>query len=175
MKRKLLITLLSAFAFAGSLQAAADYLLEIDGVKGESVDEAHKGTIDVLSWSWGMSNTTSTGTGGAGVGKVSFQDFHFTTKGGKASPQLMLACATGKHIAKAVLYVRKSGGDRPQEYYKITMSDVLVSSFQQSGQSGGTSSEPNDSVRLYFNAIKLEHTDDAGEVTESTATIIAPQ
>lgn len=175
MKRKLLITLLSAFAFAGSLQAAADYLLEIDGVKGESVDDAHKGTIDVLSWSWGMSNTTSTGTGGAGVGKVSFQDFHFTTKGGKASPQLMLACATGKHIPKAILYVRKSGGDRPLDYYKITMSDVLVSSFQQSGQGGGTSSQPDDSVKLYFTSIKIEHTDDSGEVTEGTSTILAPQ
>lgn len=169
MKRKLLVTLLSALAFAGSLQAASDYLLEIDGIKGESVDEAHKGSIEVMSWSWGMSAATSV-TGGGGVGKVSLQDFHFVTKGGKASPQLMLACATGKHIAKATLHVRKSGPDRPQEYIKITLEDILISSFQQSGNSGGSSSVPYDAVQIFFNTIKFEHTDDAGEVTTGGST-----
>jgi type VI secretion system secreted protein Hcp len=168
MKRKLLVTLLSVLAFAGSLQAASDYLLEIDGIKGESADEAHKGSIEIMSWSWGMSAATST-TGGGGVGKVSLQDFHFVTKGGKASPQLMLACATGKHIAKATLHVRKSGSERPVDYYKITLEDVLVSSFQQSGNTGGTSSEPNDAVQLFFNTIKVEHTDDAGQVISGVA------
>ncbi len=175
MKRKLLATLLSTLVFAGSLQAASDYLLEIDGIKGESKDEVHKDSIEILSWSWGMSNTSSTGSGGAGSGKVSFQDFHFVAKGGKASPQLMLACATGKHIPKAVLYGRKAGDDRRQDYYKITLEDVMISSFQQSGNGGGTSTEPDDAVKLFFSTIKVEHTDDAGEVTEGTATRIAPQ
>lgn len=170
MKRKLLVTLLSVLAFAGSLQAASDYLLEIDGIKGESADEVHRGSIEIASWSWGISNTPAVSGGGATVGKVSFQDFHFTAKGGKASPQLMLACATGKHIAKATLHVRKSGGDRPVEYYKITLEDVLVSSFQQNGNSGGTSSDPNDAVQLFFNTITVEHTDDAGRITAGAAT-----
>ena len=170
MKRKLLVAIVSALAFAGSLQAASDYLLEIDGIKGESKDEVHKDSIEIMSWSWGASNPISMSGGGAGTGKVSFQDFHFTAKGGKASPQLMLACATGKHIAKATLHVRKSGGDRPVEYYKITLSDVFVSSFQQAGSSGGTSSEPNDAVQLFFNTIAVEHTDEAGAVTTGEAT-----
>lgn len=175
MKRKLLVTLLSALAFAGSLQAASDYLLELDGVKGESKDEVHKGSIEIMSWSWGVSNSSSTSGGGGGVGKVSLQDFHFVAKGGKASPQLMLACATGKHIPKAVLYGRKAGDDRRQDYYKITLEDVMISSFQQSGNAAGTDTAPDDSVKLFFSTIKVEHTDDAGEVTEGTATRLSPQ
>jgi len=29
--------------------------LELEGVKGESVDKVHKGKIDILSWNWGLS------------------------------------------------------------------------------------------------------------------------
>ena len=34
---------------------AVDIFLDIDGIKGESKDDKHPETIDVLSWSWGMS------------------------------------------------------------------------------------------------------------------------
>ena len=88
MKRSLLLSLFSTFLFAGSLTAASDYLLEIDGIKGESTDDRHRGTIEIQSFSWGMSNSgTTTVGGGFGFGKVNIQDFNFTTKLSKASPQ----------------------------------------------------------------------------------------
>src|SRR5438270_6686608 len=108
---------------------ASDYLLEIDGIKGESSDNKHPGTIEIDSFSWGATNSGAMSAGGGGgAGKVSFQDLHFTTKVNKSSPLLMLACASGQHIKKAVLYVRKQGGDQ-QEYYTITLADVLVTSY----------------------------------------------
>ena len=57
------------------------------------------------------------------------QDFHFVMKSNKASPLLMLACATGKHIKKATLTCRKAGGEQ-QEFLEIKFTDLLVSSFQ---------------------------------------------
>ena len=112
---------------------ASDYLLEIDGIKGESNDSKHPGTIEVDSFSWGETNAGSHGSGGGGgAGKVNFQDLHFTTSVNKSSPLLALACATGQHIKKAVLFVRKQGGDQ-QEFYTITMEDLLVSSYQSGG------------------------------------------
>jgi type VI secretion system secreted protein Hcp len=135
---------------------ASDYLLEIDGIKGESNDDKHKGTIEVESFSWGETNTGAHATGGGGgAGKVSYQDFHFTTSVNKSSPILALACATGQHIKKAVLFVRKQGGDQ-QEYYTITMEDLLVSSYQSGGHSGGHS-VPADQVSLNFTKIKFEY------------------
>ena len=41
--------------------AASDYLLELDGIKGESRDDVHKGTIEIASWSLGASNPASVG------------------------------------------------------------------------------------------------------------------
>lgn len=39
-------------------------------------------------------------------GKVSMQEFHFTSKGDKSSPNLMGPCATGKHFPTATITVR---------------------------------------------------------------------
>src|SRR5688500_17748659 len=91
--------------------AEVDYFLKINGSPGESVDAKHKGEIDVLGFSWGVSQTGTMGYGGGGgAGKASFQDFHFTMPTSKASPKVMLACATGQHIDEAILYCRKAGG-----------------------------------------------------------------
>src|SRR5262245_33118469 len=111
--------------------AAVDYLLEIDGIKGESGDSKLPGTIEIESFSWGATNSGSHSTGGGGgAGKVVYQDIHFVTGVNKSSPALMLACASGQHIKKAVLHVRKQGGTQ-EEYYTLTMTDLLVSSFQE--------------------------------------------
>jgi type VI secretion system secreted protein Hcp len=136
--------------------AAVDYLLEIDGIKGESLDKKFPGTIEIDSFSWGATNTGahSTGTGG-GAGKVSYQDIHFTTSVNKSSPLLMLACASGQHIKKAVLHVRKQGGDQ-QEYYTIAMEDLLVSSYQSGGHGSG-SSVPTDQFSMNFTKIKFSY------------------
>jgi type VI secretion system secreted protein Hcp len=135
---------------------ASDYLLMIDGVKGESGDHKHAGEIEIDSFSWGCTNSGShSGGSGGGAGKVSFQDVHFTTKVNLSSPVLMLRCCTGEHIKKAVLTVRKQGKDQ-QEYYKITLEDILVSSYQSGGHEGGDS-RPTDQFSLNFTKIKFEY------------------
>ncbi len=133
----------------------SDYLLVIDGVQGESQDSKHKGAIEIESFSWGATNSGSFYYGsGGGTGKVSFQDFHFTMKVNKASPNLMVACATGKHLKKVVLYARKStGAGGQQEYVTITMEDALVSSYSVGGHNGGDSI-PMDQISLNFAKIE---------------------
>jgi type VI secretion system secreted protein Hcp len=132
--------------------AQADYFLKIEGIDGESVDEKHKGEIEILSFSWGVSQTSTQGAGsGGGSGKASFQDFHFVTHVGKASPKLFLACAQGEHFKKATLTVRKAG-DRPLEYLKLNLEDVLISSYQTGGSDGGDD-VPVDQMSLNFSKI----------------------
>lgn len=134
---------------------AVDYFLKIDGVDGESTDKAHKGEIDVMSWSWGESNSGSSAAGGGGgAGKVSMQDFHFVMQFNKASPKLILACATGEHVKEATLVCRKAGGDQ-QEYMKIKMSDLIISSYQTGGSAGDVI--PVDQIALNFSKIEVEY------------------
>ena len=135
---------------------ASDFLLEIDGIKGESKDKTHKDTIEVDSFSWGVNNAGShASNAGGGAGKASFQDIHFTASVGKASTNLALSCASGKHIKKAVLFVRKQG-ETQQDYYTLTLEDLLVSSYQ-SGDHAGGSSIPTDQFSLNYAKIKFEY------------------
>jgi len=137
---------------------ATDYLLEIEGIKGESQDEKHKEKIEIHSFSWGVSNSSNVGTGGGGgTGKASFTDLSFNKQMDKASPLLFKAAATGEHIKKAVLIARKAGGKGGQiEYLTITLTDVMVSSYQMGGSSGD-SSIPLDMVSLRATDIKLDY------------------
>jgi type VI secretion system secreted protein Hcp len=130
---------------------AVDFFLKIDGIDGESQDAKHKGEIDVASWSWGATNSGSSSLlGGGGSGKVSMADFHFTMPHNSASAKLMQACATGEHIKKTVFIARKAGKDQ-QEFLKIVLTDVLISSYQ----TGGTQEIPIDQISINFS--KIEH------------------
>lgn len=136
---------------------ASDYLLELDGIKGESQDSKHKECIEIDSFSWGCTNTGSMGRGsGGGTGKVSFQDMHFTKQTDKSTPVLVQAACTNKAVKKAVLYARKASQGGQVEYYKITLQDSIVSSYQSSGNAGD-SSVPSDSFTLNFTKFKLEY------------------
>jgi len=81
---------------------AVDIFIKIDGIPGESTDRDHRDEIEASSYSWGETNTGAHAfAGGGGAGRVSMQDLHFTTTVSKASPSLMLHCATGQHIKNA--------------------------------------------------------------------------
>lgn len=136
--------------------AAVDYFLKIEGIEGESADAKHKGEIDLDSWSWGESQggTMSFG-GGGGAGKVQMQDFHFTMKVNKATPKLIIACASGEHIKKATLTCRKAGKEQ-QEFLKYVFTDVLVSSYQTGGASNG-GVIPTDQIAFNYGKMEVEY------------------
>lgn len=135
--------------------AVVDYFLKIDGIDGESTDSKHKNSIDVQSWSWGETNTgDAANRGGMGAGKVSMQDFHFVMHVNKATPKLMEACASGQHIKTAELTCRKAGKEQ-QEYYKIKLSDLIVSSYQGGGSQGEV--VPVDQISLNFSKLEIEY------------------
>ncbi len=146
--------------------AQVDYFLKIDGIEGESADSKHGKEIDILSWSWGESNSgSSSHGGGGGAGKVVMQDFHFTMEINKASPKLLLACASGKHIASAGLTCRKAGGEQ-QEYLKIKFTDLLISSFQTGGSAGAV--VPVDQISFNFSKIEYEYSPQTAKGTVAT-------
>ncbi len=154
---------------------AQDMFLKIDDIKGESSDHAHKGEIDVLSWSWGATQSGSAHVGGgAGSGKVHVQDLTVTRHTDRATPVLFGMCASGKHIKQAVLTIRKAG-EKPLEYIKVTMSNCIVTSISFGGAGDGEKQTEN--LSLNFGSVKYEYTpqkaDGSGEAVVTTGWDIA--
>ena len=141
---------------------AVDMFIKIDTVDGESKDKAHKKEIDVLAWSWGLSNSGSAHVGGgAGAGKVNVQDISFTKWVDSSTPKLLLACCDGKHFANATLVVRKAG-EKPVEYIKIKIEEVLITSISTGGSGGEDRLTEN--VTLNFAKVSVDYVpqDDKG-------------
>lgn len=140
---------------------AVDYFLKIDQIKGESQDKAHKDEIELNSFSWGAANagSFSSAGGGGGAGKVALQDFNFVMRQNKASPLLFDACCSGKHIKTAVLIGRKAGTTQV-EYLKVTLTDLLVTSYTTGGTAG--SPVPDESISLAYSKIEVEYKEQLG-------------
>ena len=134
--------------------AAVDMFLKLDGIKGESQDAKHKDEIHIESFSWGMSQTGAHSTGGGGgAGKVNVHDISITKHVDKSSPSLMLHCCNGKHIPNGLITVRKAG-DKPLEYMKIKLQDILISGVQAAGHGNVQLSE---NVTLNFAKFHVEY------------------
>ncbi len=135
---------------------AMDMFIKIGDIKGESKDSKHKEKIDVLAWSWGLSNSGNAQVGGgAGAGKVNVQDLSFTKYIDSATCPLMLAASNGKHYKEALLIVRKAG-EKPLEYVKIKMEDVLITSVSTGGSGGEDRLTEN--VSLNFAKVSVDYT-----------------
>jgi type VI secretion system secreted protein Hcp len=80
---------------------------------------------------------------------------HFVAKIGKQSAKLFLACATGEHIAEGLVTCRKAGKEQ-QEFLKIKLTDLLVSSYQTGG-SGHSDIVPTDQFSLNFAKFEMEY------------------
>jgi type VI secretion system secreted protein Hcp len=134
---------------------AVDMFIKIATVDGESRDKTHKKEIDVLAWSWGISNSGSAHTGGgAGAGKCNVQDLSFTKWVDSSTPKLALACCAGTHYTDATLVVRKAG-DKPVEYLKIKIEEVLITSISTGGSGGEDRLTEN--VTLNFAKVSLDY------------------
>jgi type VI secretion system secreted protein Hcp len=133
---------------------AVDMFLKLNGIKGESKDGKHKDEIHIESFSWGMSQTGAHGFGGGGgAGKVSVHDISITKYVDKSSPYLMAYCCSGKHIPDGLITVRKAG-DKPLEYLKIKLTDLLVSGVQHAGSGSDLLTE---NVTLNFSKFHVDY------------------
>jgi type VI secretion system secreted protein Hcp len=155
---------------------AQDIFLKLDGIKGESRDAKHKDEMDVTNWSWSLSQsgTMHQGSGGGG-GKVAVYDLAIMKYIDRASPNLIMACCSGKHFKEAVLTIRKAGGDKPLEYLRITMKQVLVTSYRV--EANRSEERLLESVMFNFAEAMTEYTpqraDGAGDASIQVAWNIA--
>jgi len=166
----IIATFLLGIIVIPNADAAVDMFLKIDSIPGESQDSKHTGEIEILSWSWGMTQSGTTHLGsGAGAGRVNIQDFQFIKTTDKSTPLLLLKCANGQHIPEATFVVRKAGGEAI-EFFKITMTDLIISSISTGGSEGGD--RPTESISLNFSKVEWSYTEENKDGKAGTKTTL---
>ena len=138
---------------------AIDVYLQIDGIKGESMDDKHKDWIECTSVNWGVSQprsaTASTG-GGHTAERCEHQEVVFTKLADLASPILLQTCSAGKTIPKAKLeFMRADGQGERIKYFEIELENVLIGSIKPKVEEGSIIQEH---VGLKFSKIKWKYT-----------------
>ncbi|MFC4931162.1 Hcp family type VI secretion system effector [Massilia sp. GCM10023247] len=138
---------------------AIDVYLQIDGIKGESMDDKHKDWIECTSVNWGVSQprsaTASTG-GGHTAERCEHKEITFTKLADLSSPILMQTCAAGKTIPKAKLeFMRADGQGERIKYFEIELENVLIGSVMPTVKEGSIMQE---TVSLKFSQVKNKYT-----------------
>lgn len=138
---------------------AIDVYLQIDGVKGESADEAHSGWIEITSAHWGVKqpkSATASTSGGHTAERCEHTNLTITKLADLASPILMQTCSAGKTIPKARLeFMRADGQGTPVKYYEVELENVLIGSMDQTIHEGGIL---HDSIGLKFARVRWKYT-----------------
>lgn len=125
-------------------------------INGESLDDKHKGEIEVLSWSWGIQGKPSLG-GGAASGKATVRALTVVKKVDKASTALMGAVRSNELIKEAVLTLRKTG-KTALEYLKITIEQGRIVSLEIDAGDPSGGFDLVERITIAFNKISVEYT-----------------
>ncbi|RYD23297.1 MAG: type VI secretion system tube protein Hcp [Verrucomicrobiaceae bacterium] len=137
-------------------QANGDMFLKVEGVTGESLDKNHAGWIEVSAMDFKIENAVTLGAGSGTItaSKSKGSALTITKLLDRSSPVLFLGCASGTVYPTVTLDVtRLNGSGTPVTYYKITLSNVIVSNL-------GTSSlgeRPAETVALSYEKIVTDY------------------
>ncbi len=138
---------------------AIDVYLQIDGIKGESMDEKHKDWIECEAIHWNITqprSACSSSSGGHSAERCELSDILFRKLADLSSPILMQTCAMGKTIPKAKFeFMRADGQGQPIKYFEIELENVLIGQVTPGIEAGTIL---NESVALKFSKIKWKYT-----------------
>lgn len=127
-------------------------------IKGESPISGYEDWIQVHSWNWGavQSGTTHEGMGG-GSGKVAVQDLTLSKFVDASTHDLIKHVCNGKHIGEAELVVMKAGGDNPVVYWRMKVTDLMITNYQTAGAQDGLD-RVTETISLNFAKFEVTYT-----------------
>lgn len=157
-------------------RADADIFMKADNLLGESRTTTHKDWIEVLSMSYGVKNSATLGSGGTGgtggiyPGKSEGGELTITKLLDSSSPALFLKCAKGEPILELKLEFEQLSSTMPVVYYRITLSNVLVTKMEPDANED---QRPSETVSFAYERIKVEYykTDSKGGVPSTPTTV----
>jgi type VI secretion system Hcp family effector len=131
--------------------------MKIPNVTGDAKPSPYKNQIEILTASIGTSNDTNVHTGNTSSGNVYVSNYDCTKALDVTSPSIIQLCLSGKILEEVTLsFTRTPAQEKastPFEYQVVTLSTVLIASYQVSSSGGGGEIE---SFSLHFGKLKVE-------------------
>jgi type VI secretion system secreted protein Hcp len=144
--------------------ALGDMFLKIEGtrqgpIKGDSNVPGHIDEIDVIGWNWGMD--VSAASFGSAAARTTLQEIVVRKRVDRSSTALMSALRANEPLKKAILTVRKAGGEAPVDYLKITIEKARIMSHRI-GSVGDEQTEVHEELRIAFFKINVQYQPQTG-------------
>jgi type VI secretion system secreted protein Hcp len=125
-----------------------------------------------LSFSWGANQTATYGVGASGqeskAGRADFGNLTIMKVTDKTTPFLFDACVNATNVGKVVLVYDKPMAGEPQDYFKITIDDAIVTGVQLSG----SAENPTESVSFAYQSVEVAY---AAEKDDATLDSFVPK
>ncbi|MCW1921864.1 type VI secretion system tube protein Hcp [Luteolibacter arcticus] len=138
---------------------AFDAFIKIGDIVGESTDEKHAGWIELNSVEWNVSRSITAPTSGGSQREVSapkVSELTLTKLLDRASPAIFLNVVGGTTaIPTVTVELQESGWEQAGVFYRLTLSNVLISSQKHVTADG--EDRPKETVSLNFTRIKIEY------------------
>jgi len=106
----------------------------VDGIEGEAISPTHPNTIEATGFSFGTTNTLTSGCG-------RFADLSVAKFVDKASPRLMLHCASGLLVVRVNIYVQKVVNGSPHDYLELRLDNAKISGVTNGNSTNGQPTE----------------------------------
>jgi type VI secretion system secreted protein Hcp len=134
----------------------AEMFLKLDGIEGESLDNAHSGEIEIKQWGWNTENHVKWDVNQGGQStRVEVKDIILEKVCDKASVTLYQCCVTGKHIKGGTITCRKNDGDQKVEYLIVKLTDIMVTKVEFQGD--GDAQALKEMVNLSFAEFRMDY------------------
>ncbi len=138
---------------------AFDAYLYVDGVPGESTDDAHGEWMNIETYSHGVSMQVSEpdASGGLTGGDSDIAHVVVSKSIDKASVDLNLKCIKGEQLPVIKLELCQSTGDK-HCFMRYTMTNCLLSKISIDGSSMGDDPKPSETLTIAFGKLQWEYT-----------------
>ncbi len=135
----------------------SDMFMKIEGIDGECTDDAHTDWIELRRFEHGVSQpiSSASATGGRTGGRADFENFSVIKTIDKATPDLNLFCANGKHIPSIEVECCLATEDK-HTFMKYTLEDCIVASVKIGANP--EDDRPTEEVTFCYGQVKWEYT-----------------
>ncbi len=139
-----------------------NYFLRIDNIDGESTDVDHTRWIDVRSYNWGLQASEIDPSNPRPSGRADFADLIVVKGVDAATPELIIASASGRVIANVELEGVRVSDNRPT-FVRYVLGNCIVTTVSHES-ANSDQDRPTETVHFAYGTLTAAYTpiDSAG-------------